>query len=89
MRPSTSLALCAAVAGASALQFPFLWPEKEAPSLAAGETKPLVDSEELQDLVSGERLLAGAKKLFEVAKLSEDEYNHPTRVIGSAGKMVT
>ena len=28
----------------------------------------------------------GAKKMYEIAKLGEEEYNHPTRVIGSAGK---
>ena len=29
--------------------------------------------------------MARAEKLYEIAKLSEDQYNHPTRVIGSAG----
>lgn len=30
--------------------------------------------------------MARAKKMYEIAKLGEEEYNHPTRVIGSAGK---
>ncbi|KAF2877292.1 aminopeptidase Y precursor [Massariosphaeria phaeospora] len=81
MAPSL-LALCAAVAGASAIQIPFF---SQAPLDVANEPKLLVDSAALQDLISGDRLLARAKKLYEVAKLGEHEYNHPTRVIGSAG----
>jgi aminopeptidase Y len=68
-----------------AIQIPMLSSSKEAPINIADETKPLVNSTELQDLISGDRLLARAKKLFEIAKLGEEEYNHPTRVIGSAG----
>lgn len=51
-----------------------------------GDDKPLVDSEELQSKIHKDNLLARAKELYEIAKLSEDEYNHPTRVIGSPGK---
>jgi len=49
----------------------------------------LVNSSELQDLISGDKLFARAKKLYEIAKLGEEEYNHPTRVIGSAGRCST
>ena len=58
------------------------------PLLGAGniDKKPLVDSEELQAKINKDNLLARAKELYEIAKLSEDEYNHPTRVIGSPGK---
>ncbi len=49
--------------------------------------KPLVDSETLQAKINKDNLLARAKELYEIAKLSEDEYNHPTRVIGSPGKI--
>ena len=45
----------------------------------------LVDSQALQDTIKAENLKARAEKLYEIARLSEDEYNHPTRVIGSAG----
>lgn len=48
--------------------------------------KPLVDSEELQAKISQDKLLARAKELYKIAELSLDEYNHPTRVIGSDGK---
>ena len=47
--------------------------------------KPLVDSEALEASISADALLSRAKLLFEIAQLSQDEYGHPTRVIGSAG----
>ncbi|KAF6807926.1 peptidase family M28 [Colletotrichum sojae] len=47
--------------------------------------KPLVETEALQDTITADNLLARAKELYEIAKLGEEEYNHPTRVIGSDG----
>jgi aminopeptidase Y len=88
MVSSSRLALCAAVTGATALQIPLFASNNQAP-LVAGESKPLVNTTELQDLISGDRLMARAKKLYEIAKLGEAEYNHPTRVIGSAGRLYT
>lgn len=79
-------------AGVSALQIPLLSSETQAPIEVTGDyhgEKPLVNSSALQDLISGDRLFARAKKLYEIAKLGEEEYNHPTRVIGSAGKHPT
>jgi len=55
----------------------------------APSSKPLVDSEKLQESITQESLLARAKELYEIAKLGEDEYNHPTRVIGSKGHLGT
>lgn len=55
------------------------------PLLPGSFANPLVDSEALQAAISADKLLARAKELFEVAKLSQDAYNRPTRVIGSAG----
>jgi aminopeptidase Y len=55
-------------------------------SVAYGE-KPLVTSEGLQGDISKDALLARAKHLYEIAELSFDEYNHPTRVIGSKGSL--
>ncbi|KAF2243074.1 aminopeptidase-like protein Y [Trematosphaeria pertusa] len=86
---SSALALCAGAAGAAALQIPLLSSHKQAPIQVADEPKPLVNSSALQDLISGDRLMVRAKKMFEIAKLGEDEYNHPTRVIGSAGHLGT
>lgn len=85
---SSRWALCAAVTGATALQIPLFSSNNQAllmPAGGHGETKPLVNSTELQDLISGDRLMTRAKKLYDIAKLGEEEYNHPTRVIGSAG----
>ncbi|KAF1998774.1 aminopeptidase-like protein Y [Amniculicola lignicola CBS 123094] len=88
-----SLLLSVTVATATAIQIPFLsFPTShdQAPiDVAKPETKPLVDSSELQDLISGDRLMARAKKLYEIAKLGEPEFNHPTRVIGSDGHLAT
>ena len=82
----SGFALCAALTGATAFQIPILSSyNHQAPIGHVNETKPLVNSTELQDLISGDRLMARAKKMYEIAKLGEAEYNHPTRVIGSAG----
>ncbi|KAK3322840.1 peptidase family M28 [Apodospora peruviana] len=51
--------------------------------------KPLIDSEALQASISTKNLLKRAEKLYKIAKLGEDEYNHPTRVIGSDGHIGT
>jgi len=83
MRAKVS-SLWVVVASASALQVPLLSSQKQAAD--DHDTKPLVNSSALQDLISGDRLMVRAKKLYEIAKLGEEEYNHPTRVIGSAGK---
>ena len=67
-------------------------PDAPRPALGADTAaadKPLVDSEALQATISIEALLARAKDLFQIAHLSHDEYNHPTRVIGSAGHVGT
>lgn len=48
--------------------------------------KELVSSESLQDRIHADSLLKRAKALYSIAELGEDEYNHPTRVIGSKGK---
>ncbi|OAL45829.1 aminopeptidase-like protein Y [Pyrenochaeta sp. DS3sAY3a] len=85
----SGFALCAALTGATAFQIPLLSSSNQSPLGHVNETKPPVDSSELQNLISGERLMTRAKKLYEIAKLGEDEYNHPTRVIGSAGHVGT
>lgn len=87
MRVTSALSLCAAAGGAAAVQIPLL-SGNQAPIDGASDTKPLVNSSALQDLISGDRLMTRAKKLYEIAKLGEPEYNHPTRVIGSAGMSV-
>jgi aminopeptidase Y len=85
----SGFALCAAITSATALQIPLLSSSNgQTPLAHPNGTKPMVNSTELQDLISGDRLMARAKKMYEIAKLGEEEYNHPTRVIGSAGKYV-
>jgi aminopeptidase Y len=84
---SSGFALCAAITGAVALQIPLL-SSVQTPLGHPSGSKPMVNSTELQDLISGDRLMIRAKKLYEIAKLGEEEFNHPTRVIGSAGMLV-
>ncbi|KAK3985832.1 hypothetical protein QBC44DRAFT_249512 [Cladorrhinum sp. PSN332] len=50
---------------------------------------PLVETEALQDKITGERLLKRAKHLFRIARRSEEEHGRPTRVIGSVGHSST
>jgi aminopeptidase Y len=84
---SSGFALCAAITGAAALQIPILSSNVQTLLGHPSGSKPLVNSTELQDLISGDRLMIRAKKLYEIAKLGEEEFNHPTRVIGSAGRL--
>ncbi|KAK6835536.1 hypothetical protein RU639_002371 [Aspergillus parasiticus] len=51
--------------------------------------KELVSSSGLQSHVKAENLLKRAKELSKIADLGEEEYNHPTRVIGSKGHLGT
>jgi len=47
--------------------------------------KKLVNSSALESHITEENLLKRANKLYKIAELGIDEYNHPTRVIGSKG----
>ncbi|KAM0700447.1 hypothetical protein Q7P35_012168 [Cladosporium inversicolor] len=60
-------------------------------SLDAGlaSSHKIVDSEALQAKIHGKNLLARAEDLYKLAELSFHDYNHPTRVIGSAGHAAT
>jgi hypothetical protein len=50
-------------------------------------TKPVITSEAIEDLITSKNLEKRAKELYKIAELSLDDYNHPTRVIGSPGKL--
>lgn len=69
----------------NALQIPFIGDVRLQKPISALK-KPIINSTSLQNDIHIDNLLARAKKLFKIAELSEDEYNHPTRVIGSEGK---
>ncbi|KAK1974609.1 peptidase family M28 [Colletotrichum cereale] len=60
-------------------------PSTASSSSSSSSKKPLVETNALQDTISADNLLSRAKELYEIAKLGEEEYNHPTRVIGSDG----
>ena len=69
---------------ASVIQHPLVDP---ADSQALINTKPLVSSNVIQGDISSNKLLERAKHLYKLAELAAEEYNHPTRVIGSKGKL--
>lgn len=88
------LAAFALLGSVSAFSMPMADSSEQAPlvdtspptqALAGYATKSLVDSEALQNTISGDNLLARARQLYKIAELSFDEFNHPTRVIGSEG----
>ena len=49
----------------------------------------LVNSSELQSLITKDALYARAEKLYELAGHSNKSFGHPTRVIGSSGHWST
>lgn len=81
------VAATAALSGVSALQIPL---NLQVPKLSwnpfTSDGLPLVDTKELQKSIKPENLEARAKDLYEIAKNGEEEYGHPTRVIGSEGE---
>jgi len=74
------------LAAGSIIQHPL---HESTESQALINTKPLVSSQALQDDIGVAALLKRAKDFSKIADLSFDEYNHPTRVIGSEGMHLT
>ncbi|QDS77391.1 hypothetical protein FKW77_006069 [Venturia effusa] len=91
LRSMCLAALAAYSATASPLQdpTPIIPPVPGPTSPSSSLQKPIIDTKALQATIQSENLLARAKTLSQIAKLSEDEYGHPTRVIGSAGHIET
>ncbi|KAF9892621.1 hypothetical protein FE257_001023 [Aspergillus nanangensis] len=89
MRPSWALTLSPALLSqVHGLQIPFFGSTTpQAP--ISNAAKELVSSDALQAHVDAANLLNRAKILYEIAELGFDEYNHPTRVIGSKGHLGT
>lgn len=52
-------------------------------------SKPVVSSKALQDDITVAALLKRAKHFSKLADTSFEEYNHPTRVIGSEGNSIS
>lgn len=86
-------ALASSVQGSQIpLQRPLSTPDRHPVASAApaiddliANTKPIVDSQMLQDSIKVKNLMSRAEKLYSLAQLSEVDFNHPTRVIGSKG----
>ncbi|KAI0423539.1 peptidase family M28 [Xylaria sp. FL1042] len=80
------LSLIATIAAVSAqLQKPLLSPSEDEREIYSTGTKPLIDTELLQARINTENLLNRAEVLYDFAKSSEEQFGHPTRVIGSEG----
>jgi aminopeptidase Y len=87
----SAVAALAFTGATSALQIPLQvpfnapWTGTHAVHHDDGDELPLIDSKTFQDRITSFALEGRAKVLYDLAKKSEDEYNHPTRVIGSKG----
>jgi aminopeptidase Y len=84
MRRSVILTAVSGLHLASAIQIPLFLSSQAQEPITHG-SKELVSSSAIQELISSDNLLKRANQLYEIAQLGEDEYNHPTRVIGSKG----
>ena len=82
-----SLIALSAFASASRIQQP-LQDSSSSQTAINIDSKPLVSTEAIQADIKSKNLLKRAEKLFEIAQLGVDEYGHPTRVIGSKGKLL-
>lgn len=93
---AASLALCGvSAAGIPQQQHPLTAPSSSSSSSSHSSShetasdyssKPLIDTEALQDSISVDALFKRAEKFYKFAQSSEEDYGHPTRVIGSAGQ---
>lgn len=80
-----SLASLVVLTTASTLQLPLRSEQPGTTVVEHARAKPLVDSASLQAKIDRDNLFSRAKKLFQIAELGTEEYDHPTRVIGSKG----
>lgn len=91
MTAKSLLVAAAALSGVSALQIPLNvqlpWSSSSGPSSDDLTGLPLIDTKELQHSIKASNLETRAKELYEIAKNGEEEYGHPTRVIGSEGEL--
>lgn len=85
MHQLVPLVAFSALAGASIVQQQPLQQASDAQALI--NSKPTITSDAIQDLITRKNLEIRAEELYKIAELSLDEYNHPTRVIGSPGKL--
>lgn len=82
-------ALLACVGAAAAGQIPLQQSTNSQPAIDTVRKSGLISSTALQGDIDVEKLLYRAKELSKIADLGFDEYNHPTRVIGSKGTLNT
>ncbi len=79
-----SILALAAITSASPVQDLFY---ESLSSQAVINSKSVVSTEALQNHITSSKLKKRAEDLYKIAERSLDEYGHPTRVIGSEGKL--
>lgn len=79
------LRLLTYIGAATAAQIPLQYSSGAQATLNPAGKSGLVTSSGLQSDITIDKLLNRAKQLSKIADLGFDEYNHPTRVIGSKG----
>lgn len=98
MAPYSLLAAVLVASSVTAFQIPINLPTtswEQAPVVVSASAsdvetiKATIDTDALQARIKPDNLISRAKELYEIAKLGEKQYGHPTRVIGSAGKPPT
>jgi aminopeptidase Y len=77
----------ASLAGASIIQKPLISSSESQALISVYDSNPLVSSEALEAQITAKNLFKRAQQLFKIAEEGVEEYNHPTRVIGSKGKL--
>lgn len=87
--PESLVSLACLCLSVQAQQYPLQQPGSEEQHAIPDAGHKLVDSDALQAKIHGKNLLARAEDLYRLAELSIHDYNHPTRVIGSAGHAAT
>ena len=85
MAPLRLSAVLAYITAAAAGQIPLHQSSATPQVIGATGTGGLIDTETLQADIEIKNLLYRAKQFSKIADLGIDEYNHPTRVIGSKG----
>jgi hypothetical protein len=81
------LVCISSLVAASIIQQPLAESDSGTPRIPITSSKQLVSSRALEAHITKENLLERAKHLYKIAELGAEEYNHPTRVIGSKGKL--
>jgi aminopeptidase Y len=85
MKPLIQLLAFSSLAVSSAVQRPLQDEISTSETVVTSKSLPLVNSTKLQEHIKSDNLLRRAGELYKIAQFGIEEYDHPTRVIGSKG----